>query len=238
MKRILAISDIHGCYDEFLKLLDKANYNLETDQLILLGDYEDRRLKSKDVINQIIDLQNNGAISLRGNHDQMFLDWLTSNDYFASLNFFRNGGFNTVTSYVGYNFFDEGYDEDRIEQAKNFIHKHFSHHIEFLKSLSYYHETEDCIFVHAGINPMLKDWKNSSHDFIWIREPFLSNPHRQTKSVIHGHTPCLHLHDKNDIYFGEMKVGIDGACAYGGQLNCLIIEDGEFSQVYVNKIIT
>ncbi|MFS1518622.1 metallophosphoesterase [Bacillus sp. SCS-151] len=74
MKRILAISDVHGCNDEFLKLLDKANYNSETDQLILLGDYEDRGLKSKDVINQIIDLQNKGAISLRGNHDQMFLD--------------------------------------------------------------------------------------------------------------------------------------------------------------------
>ncbi|WP_260838729.1 metallophosphoesterase [Heyndrickxia oleronia] len=40
--RILAISDIHGCYDEFIELLDLVEYNSSEDQLILLGDYMDR----------------------------------------------------------------------------------------------------------------------------------------------------------------------------------------------------
>jgi len=35
-KRLLAISDIHGCYSEFIALLKKAAYNPLLDQLIYL----------------------------------------------------------------------------------------------------------------------------------------------------------------------------------------------------------
>ena len=42
MRRTLAVSDIHGCVDEFKQLLDKVNFNAEEDQLVLLGDYVDR----------------------------------------------------------------------------------------------------------------------------------------------------------------------------------------------------
>jgi Predicted phosphoesterase len=42
MKRILAISDIHGELELFDSLLEKVNYDADEDQLILLGDYVDR----------------------------------------------------------------------------------------------------------------------------------------------------------------------------------------------------
>lgn len=35
IERILAISDIHGCYDELNRLLEKVNYS-SSDQLILV----------------------------------------------------------------------------------------------------------------------------------------------------------------------------------------------------------
>ncbi|PLR99507.1 metallophosphoesterase family protein [Bacillus sp. T33-2] len=237
MKRILAISDIHGCYDEFKKLLELVDYKLSSDQLILVGDYVDRGMKSKDVLYKVIELVNNGAIALRGNHDEMFLDWLTSDDYISAVNFFRNGGFSTVTSYVGYNWFDEGYDEVLMGKAKQFILKNYSEHVSFLSNLPYYHETEHYIFVHAGINPYLRDWKyTENNDFIWIRDQFLHNDHNHKQTIIHGHTPATYLHKKHDIYFGNKKIGIDGACAYGGQLNCLEIKDGEFKQFQVSKM--
>lgn len=40
--RTLVISDIHGCYDAFNKLLGKVHYDSAKYQLILLGDYIDR----------------------------------------------------------------------------------------------------------------------------------------------------------------------------------------------------
>jgi serine/threonine protein phosphatase 1 len=231
--RVLAISDIHGTYDEFLALLSLVKYDPSKDQLILVGDYVDRGLKSKDVINKIIKLVENGAIALKGNHDDMFLRWLKFGD---GLNFFHNGGFSTVTSYVGYDFFEAGYDEVKVQEARSFILNHYPHHIKFLEDLLFYHEQDGHVFVHAGINPHLKDWKYSTtEDYIWIRDQFLNNNHEHSETFVHGHTPTIHLHQSPDIFFGNKKIGIDGACAYGGQLNCLEIMNGEYKQYQVKK---
>lgn len=236
IKRILGISDIHGCYDELVCLLDKVKYNPAADQLILLGDYTDRGFKSKQVLDKVIQLVEEGAIALRGNHCQMFLDWLTLTDDYAAINFFSNGGFQTVESYVGYNWFEAGYEGVRAEEAREYICKHYKDHIELLSKLPYYFETEDFIFVHAGINPHLDDWKQSTKEsMIWIREEFLDNLHQQKKFVVHGHTPSKYLHGSHDIFHGDWKIGIDGACAYGGQLNCLEIKDGQLKQYSVKK---
>ena len=53
MKRILAISDIHGELELFDSLLEKLNYDADEDQLILLGDYVDRGRNSKGVLNRV-----------------------------------------------------------------------------------------------------------------------------------------------------------------------------------------
>src|SRR5699024_5633956 len=74
MKRILAISDIHGELKLFDSLLEKLNYDADEDQLILLGDYIDRGPNSKGVLNRVSELKRNGAIVLRGNHDEMMLN--------------------------------------------------------------------------------------------------------------------------------------------------------------------
>lgn len=231
--RFLAISDIHGCLDELNQILDTVNYNCGEDQLVLLGDYVDRGQKSKQVLNKVIDLVNNGAIALRGNHDQMFIDWLTTDDNLNEMNYLNNGGMMTILSYVGPDFFDDKLD---LHEAKLFIIEHYKNHLDFIKKLPYYHETEQYIFVHAGINPFYKDWKETpNNEMIWIREPFLNNDNGTDKVVVHGHTPCVNLHGNPNVYFGNEKIGIDGACAYGYQLNCLEIDEDNLKAVYVER---
>lgn len=56
MKRRLVISDIHGCHDQFKRLLDVVKYAPHNDQLILLGDYVDRGGSSKEVVEQVINM--------------------------------------------------------------------------------------------------------------------------------------------------------------------------------------
>ena len=69
--RALVISDIHGCLNEFLELLDLVDYQAGKDRLILLGDYVDRGPKSKEVVQKVMDLaKNDNVVVLRGNHDQ------------------------------------------------------------------------------------------------------------------------------------------------------------------------
>ena len=43
-----AISDIHGCYEEYIKLLEKINFS-EDDTLYILGDICDRGEKPMDL---------------------------------------------------------------------------------------------------------------------------------------------------------------------------------------------
>ena len=74
MKRILAISDIHGELDLFNKLLEKVEYDASTDQLILLGDYVDRGPDSKGVLERVVELKQQGVLRvLDERHDALAL---------------------------------------------------------------------------------------------------------------------------------------------------------------------
>ncbi|MFC0188469.1 metallophosphoesterase family protein [Fictibacillus aquaticus] len=240
MTRTLVISDIHGCYEELELLLETANYDSKNDQLIFLGDYVDRGQSNREVVDLVKrHVYNNGAVALRGNHDQMFLDWL-DNPVMHSFLYKINGGGSTVASYLGIS--EEQVDfltwsPSRVLDYAQEIIENYDEEIRFLKALPYYHEDDNHIYVHAGINPLMDDWKKTSEqEFIWIREPFLYNSHNHDKTVIHGHTPCINLHQKPGIYFGDKKIGIDGACAYGYQLNCLVIDEIGYDSVSVKKL--
>ncbi|WP_211746621.1 metallophosphoesterase family protein [Paenibacillus sp. Marseille-Q4541] len=226
--RTIVISDLHGCYDEFNALLRKVKYQPEQDQLILLGDYVDRGPRSKEVVDQIMQLQReHGIVVIRGNHDQLFLDAILKNE---DARWIRNGARQTLESYCEISLSPEQLDQATYEEAKAYIKTHFSHHLEFLTSLPYYYETDTHLFVHAGINPFYTDFKDQPEDdFIWIREMFHDQATHLDKMVVFGHTPTLHLHERADIWFQDDKIGIDGACAYGKQLNALeIMEDGSY----------
>lgn len=208
MKRYLVISDIHGTYTAFLQLLEKMNYSEETDQLILLGDYIDRGQESKEVLDQVIALQKEGAIVLRGNHDQMMLDAYEGKQ--AALDrWLRNGGKQTMASYGSK-------DWELVKENPDFLR-----HLNFIRGLAYYHETEDYIFVHAGVLPDQDPAHTDPEILLWIREEFYLN-YQGEKLVVFGHTPTKYLHKdgSNQVFFGENPIiGIDGAAVYGGQLN-------------------
>ena len=166
MKRILVVSDIHGELEKFIQLLWKAKFNSHKDQLILLGDYVDRGPNSKETVEYIIGLvKNHHAIALRGNHDEMFLDWLDNKDSQIDLDYLRNGGMTTLQSYFS--------EIKTLNEVREYIKKHYQYHIQFLRILPYYYETDKFVFVHAGINPLYEDWKlTPKEEMVWIRELF------------------------------------------------------------------
>jgi len=55
MGRIFAISDIHGCFKPFYELVVNTIKLKKADQLMLLGDYVDRGIQSRVVIDFILD---------------------------------------------------------------------------------------------------------------------------------------------------------------------------------------
>ena len=64
------ISDIHGCFDEFLKMLEKISFS-ESDRLYLAGDYIDRGKQSLEMLRWLEDRPEN-VLPIKGNHDAEF----------------------------------------------------------------------------------------------------------------------------------------------------------------------
>nr|WP_261779889.1 metallophosphoesterase family protein [Paenibacillus xylanexedens] len=234
------ISDIHGCYDEFNALLRQVHVDLNQDELILLGDYVDRGPKSRQVVEQIMELrEKHGVVVIKGNHDAMMVKALMNDVEEYDLHWIRNGGLQTLGSYVEINFDEQQMDWTAYMEAKNWIRSRYEHHLRFLSELPLVHEVPGYIFVHAGINLDVKDWRSQpERDFIWIREAFYSRPTSIPDTVVFGHTPVKNLHDYADIWFDPSgdKIGIDGGCAYGEQLNLLEIgEDGSLQTFHVKR---
>ena len=65
------MSDIHGCYDELIKMLEIIDFSSD-DSLIIAGDSMDRGPRSFEVLEWMLNVPDN-VILLKGNHDVEFI---------------------------------------------------------------------------------------------------------------------------------------------------------------------
>ena len=69
------ISDIHGCFDEFQRILKEINFS-EYDRLYLAGDYIDRGEQSYEMLRWLEDCPEN-VLPIKGNHDAEFSEYVS-----------------------------------------------------------------------------------------------------------------------------------------------------------------
>lgn len=228
MRRTIVISDIHGYYETFLALLSKVQYNAINDRLVLLGDYVDGGPASLQVVQHVKKLAANvgGVKVIGGNHDDMFLNWLDDRDYTLSpYTSSRSGGFQTIVSFCPWY-----KDEEDDEKARKFIKQKYAAEINFLRNLKYFIEDDHHIYVHAGIDPQVRHWRQTSvKDFRWIRGKFheCDGIFPLYKKIVFGHEVTARLHQTKVFHpwFGKQLIGIDGGIKFGYQLNALMISD-------------
>lgn len=91
------ISDIHGHYNEFLKMLDLISFS-DKDKLYILGDIIDRGPCSIEMIKYVMDKEN--IIMLMGNHEHMMLDYLNGCYEYDSSTWYSNGGYKTYDEFL------------------------------------------------------------------------------------------------------------------------------------------
>lgn len=214
------IGDAHGQYRALDKLLTYRNTD---EKIIFLGDGMDRGHHSNLVLERVYKEVQAGGVYLKGNHDSMFEDWL--NDPIENANFYLDqGGYSTVRSFLGV------IDGDSEYLAKQMLALDLGFNLkEFLQNLPYYYEGESFIAVHAGVNPLISDWKNSKDvDFMWIRDIFHKAKNNVNKTIFFGHTPTLFLTDTDfcsDIWVKDNKVGIDTGAGYNHFLTGVSYDD-------------
>jgi len=196
-ERLLAIGDIHGCMDPFRELVEKKIGIRRSDRIVLLGDYIDRGYRSREVIDYIIDLQNQGydIIPLMGNHESMLIESLGSER--SLYNWSMNGGSETIFSFG-------------IKSSNELDVKY----LQFFKNLLFYYIQDQFIFVHAGFNNELADpFQDKSH-MIWSRRESYSNPVFNGKIIVHGHTPVPFTLCREVVLSDHNVINIDTGCVY------------------------
>ena len=204
--RIFAIGDIHGCSTKLQLLLNRLPFDRAHDTLVFLGDYLDRGPDTKGVLDQLCRLRGDGVrlVPLMGNHEYLLLEYHRSGDQ-ALLPYLRRLGLeNTLESYGGASL--------SALAALDFMP---SEHRNFLASLLPYWETEEYIFVHAGLRHDQPLADQDISDLCEIREPFLSDERDYGRRVIFGHTPFA------TPLLTPFRTGIDTGAVYGNLLTAV-----------------
>ena len=216
---IYVMSDLHGEYDKFIKMLDLIKFSSE-DKLYILGDVFDRGEKPLDIIDYIREPENSNIEMLLGNHEYFYLNVLKDGTNLEL--WLQNGGYSTLKQL---NQKDENYLVELIE---------------YLKNLPLYKVVDDFILVHAGLRiPYNTDnldidtiLNNQDEDsLLWERDFVQSDKYINNYTVICGHTPTIDKEDYSDkakIKHLKGKIMIDCGAHFkecNGRLGCLRLDD-------------
>ncbi|MDD2465310.1 MAG: metallophosphoesterase family protein [Desulfobulbus sp.] len=207
------IGDIHGSSTALTNLLAKVLHKAET--IVFLGDYVDRGPQSKEVVSTIISLQQKKSlriVPLMGNHDFLFLQFLSGRD--ASI-FLQVGGLQTLASYGL---------SPSAELAEIAATVPEDHKI-FFKSLPLWWQDQHAIYVHAGLQPGLHLSQQNSLWCLWAREKFFQSNFDFGKPVVFGHTIF------DEPFITPYCIGIDTGAVCNGKLTALMLPSLEIISV-------
>jgi serine/threonine protein phosphatase 1 len=202
----LVIGDIHGCLRSLETMLEVVSPTAE-DLVVTLGDYVDRGPDSKGVIESLLRLkETHHYVHLMGNHEIQMIRALDSRQDRERFLSGLCGGQETLESYGG------GF-EDVPEE-----------HWEFMRNAALYHELEEHILVHAGVEANVPVGEQGWETYYYQRF-HLQERHESGKTVVCGHS-----------IQGDLPTNLGYAicldtCAYGGGwLSGLDLDSGRIWQ--------
>jgi len=207
--RTIAIGDIHGCSAALSALL-KAVDPQPDDIVVTLGDYMDRGIDSKGVLDLLIQLEKHCRfVPLLGNHEEMMLG---AREGKSDLQFWLNCGGDSALDSYGSN--------GRLSLIPR-------EHFAFIERCRLCYETETHIFAHANYQPDLPMNKQDQHTLLWLAlETYPPAPHCSGKIAVVGHSPQP---SGSILDLGHVKC-IDTGCCTGGWLTALDVDSRQLWQ--------
>ena len=224
--RIYAVGDIHGRADLLRSLLDQIAVDVRTagaprKLLIYLGDYVDRGLESRQVIELLLRGPPAGfeVVYLKGNHEQALLRFLEDADFGAEWTHF--GGLETLYSYgvtdLAARMDRESFCETR-DQFEAFLPRT---HRDFLGRLELSACLGDYFFVHAGVRPGVALEDQREEDLLAIRQDFTRSTASFGKVVVHGHS----VREEPERH--RNRINVDTGAYMTDHLTCVVLDGVE-----------
>lgn len=209
-------SDIHGCYDKFIQLLELIKFSNE-DELYILGDIFDRGDKPIEIVDYIISHKNIHLI--KGNHEKFFEEFYESGD--ASLWYYSGGN----TTHDGI-----------VKQPYYYADSLY----RYIKKLPYIKVVDNFILTHAGVYFPSNYEELTIDEFIelqdeefclWDRGNIGNEKKFKDYTIIVGHSPVQSITNNCDdvkILHRNGTIYIDCGCVFtraSGKLGCLKLDD-------------
>ena len=215
------MSDLHGCYEEYLKMLKKINFN-EKDTLYIVGDVCDRGLSPMKILMHMMEHEN--IIPIFGNHDI---------DAYLSLVMIHE---NTLDDFDRRHLWwlTQG-GKTTMEEFKCLSNKKQEQILSYLEEFRYYEEIEvnniKYLLVHGGLKNFELEKPVSSYklfDLVWER-PDYDKVYFPDKIIISGHTPTkfIDINMKGKIIKKNNHIAIDCGCVFGYGLGCICLNTME-----------
>ena len=220
------VSDIHGEFYKYIKMLELINFNDE-DNLYILGDTLDR---GPDPIKLLLDMSmRSNVFPLLGNHELMAIDILETllveikeencesqidAEVIGKLMEYQNNG-GDIT----------------LKQFKELPYEERFDLLDYLKDFELYDVVDvgDKTFIlsHTGnIDSNKKLSKHSVEELVFIRADYDKQVFADPNIfLVSGHTPTLAITGKPEIYYKNNNINIDCGAAFGGRLACLRLDD-------------
>ncbi|MCP4975278.1 MAG: serine/threonine protein phosphatase [Maribacter sp.] len=225
--RTLVVGDIHSGLKALEHVMRKAEVSKE-DTLIFLGDYVDGWSQAVETVDFLIELaKSHNCIYLRGNHDELCLEWLLKGE--DNPMWLHHGGASSVNSYK------------KAEEST------ITKHIQFFENLINYHlDADNRLYLHAGFtNVKGVKYEYFQKTFYWDRtlwelalslNPLLEKEDRlYPKRLLHykeiyiGHTPVTRL-GKTTPQKAANVWNIDTGATFKGPLSIVDVETKEVWQ--------
>ena len=221
------MSDIHGCYEEYLEALELIHFSDE-DELYIVGDIVDR---GKDPIPLLQDLMiRSNVFPILGNHDYMALTVLkklcveiveenvethvSMEDMMNYYSWVKEGGYTTLKQFQQLSY----------EEKMDII----AYLEEFLICEEVHVNNETYILAHAGISNF--EEKKRIYDYSFIDLIFTAcdytKPYYQDAYFVSGHTPTFKIDAsyKGKIYEKNNHIALDCGCIYGLNLGVYCLD--------------
>ena len=214
-----------------MALLKRISFT-NNDTMYILGDIIDRGPKPVELLKFIYEHDN--IIPLMGNHEEFLLDYVDKGFAGDTVAWDKNDGEVTRLAI-------DKLRKDDPALCENIMND--------MKGWSSCLVLGPYVLSHAGYNaarlknlpPTIESLKKMTlADFTWSREDFYKCKGIDDHITIFGHTPtrsirtAFSLKKSDDIWvcarYGD-KIGIDGAVAYGGQLNCVNLDEMEITVI-------